>query len=81
MNTSNSLIYIQFDNLAAMGWVGYDSERLPLHMLDPDCCIHGYLRIEIGGRLVPHMGFFGPDDVCFSNWAEEFDAITRTFEK
>ena len=33
--------------------------------------IHGTLVIEIAGRAVPHLGFFGPDDVCLNTWLVE----------
>lgn len=32
--------------------------------------IHGFLGIEIGGRLVPYLGYEGKDDVCFNDWIE-----------
>lgn len=34
--------------------------------------VHGHLNFQIGGRSVPMMGFWGPDDVCFNTWIEEF---------
>ncbi|MBX3218999.1 MAG: hypothetical protein KF795_00690 [Labilithrix sp.] len=33
--------------------------------------VHGTLTIEIAGRTVPHLGFFGPDDVCMNTWVVE----------
>jgi hypothetical protein len=33
--------------------------------------VHGTLIIEIAGRAVPHLGFFGPDDVCLNTWLVE----------
>jgi hypothetical protein len=33
--------------------------------------VHGTLLIEIAGRAVPHLGFFGPDDVCLNTWLVE----------
>lgn len=33
--------------------------------------VHGRLRITLGDRDVPSMGFFGPEDVCFHAWAQE----------
>jgi hypothetical protein len=41
-------------------------------LTDPDDHIHGLLTIDIGGRRVPHLGFFGPDDVCIGEWAFQF---------
>jgi hypothetical protein len=50
------------------------SERLPLTQLERRGelgHVHGRLSIEIDGREVPHLGFFGPDDVCFNAWLVE----------
>jgi hypothetical protein len=33
--------------------------------------VHGALNIEIAGRAVPHLGLFGPDDVCLNTWLVE----------
>jgi hypothetical protein len=33
--------------------------------------IHGGLTVEIAGRSIPHLGFFGPDDVCLNTWVVE----------
>ncbi|AKV04297.1 hypothetical protein AKJ09_10960 [Labilithrix luteola] len=33
--------------------------------------VHGTLTIEIAGRSVPHLGYFGPDDVCLNTWLVE----------
>lgn len=49
-------------------------ERRGLHALERDGeigHIHGTLVIEIGGRVVPYPGFFGPDDVCIDTWLVE----------
>jgi len=69
-----SSVRIWFENLAAAG----HEEPLPLSSLTTEQHVHGGLKIEIGGRLVPHLGFFGPDDVCFDTWVEE---LTRLVEK
>lgn len=37
--------------------------------------MHGRLRIEIDGRELPHLGFFGPDDVCLYTWTPELARI------
>lgn len=47
------------------------NDLLPLSRLMPDSHVHGGLRLEITGRLVPYMGYWGPDDVCFGQWLEE----------
>lgn len=46
--------------------------RLPLRSLGGGYGhIHGRLDFEVGGRLLPHLGYFGPDDVCFGEWLRE----------
>ena len=52
---------------------------LPLSALSDDCHVHGGLRIIIHRRLVPRLGFFGPDDVCFSTWLEELETVYTLF--
>jgi hypothetical protein len=50
------------------------TEREPLSQLgEPRNAghVHGTLIIEIAGRGVPHLGFFGPDDVCLNTWLVE----------
>jgi len=54
------------------------SIRLPLNALAASAGhIHGFLKLEISGRVLPHMGFFGPDDVCFNTWIEELSHVVR----
>jgi hypothetical protein len=60
-------VRIWHENLAAI--VG--DAREPLSALTPESHIHGGLRLEIAGRLVPSLGYLGPDDVCFGQWLEE----------
>lgn len=36
--------------------------------------------MELGGRLVPDLGHFAPDDVCFNTWLTELHAVARTFQ-
>lgn len=57
------------ENLEAVG----HTDRRPIADLIADEHIHGGLRLEIGGRLVPHLGYFGPDDVCFGQLLVELD--------
>lgn len=56
-------------------------ERAPLSDLEADGelgHIHGLLTIELAGRAVPHLGFFGPDDVCLDTWVVELcNAVNR----
>jgi hypothetical protein len=70
-------IEISFSDLAVLEG---DSERQPLSALTEDCHVHGGLQIKIGDRVVPHLGYFGPDDVCFSTWLVELDDILKEFE-
>jgi hypothetical protein len=72
----NQSIRIWHENLAAMRV----SERLPLSALTPDEHIHGGLRLQFGGRFVPYLGYFGPDDACFNTWLEELSSATHAFE-
>jgi hypothetical protein len=54
------------------------SERVPVeNLMDGDNHVHGLLQIEINGRALPHMGFFGPDDVCFNAWVQEISNVLR----
>ncbi|NJL56741.1 hypothetical protein HC928_17495 [bacterium] len=48
---------------------------------NPYSHIHGYLNVEIGGRSVPHLGYWGPDDVCFNDWIEVLSKIRRAVQK
>jgi len=63
----NPTVRIWYENLAAM----VVNDRKPLSDLALDRHVHGGLRLEIGGRLVPYLGYWGPDDVCFGEWVNE----------
>jgi hypothetical protein len=78
VNWNRMSVTIFFENLAVCGC----EERLPLSSLDLDenSHLHGGLRFQIEGRLVPHMGYFGPDDVCFNTWVVEFERLIKTFD-
>jgi hypothetical protein len=58
----------------------FEGERKPLTALaeEPRDHIHGSLSIVLAGRRLPHMGYWGPDDVCLGQWAQELVAIRRT---
>jgi hypothetical protein len=47
----------------------------PAELADLNLHVHGRLRIEIDGRELPHLGFFGPDDVCLYTWVPELARI------
>ena len=54
------------------------AEHLPLSELErSDGHVHGHLEVRIGCRELPHMGFFGPHDVCFNTWIEELAEVVR----
>ena len=67
MTDKRPSVRIWYENVAAITASG----RRPLARLRPQAHVHGGLRLEIGGRLVPHLGYFGPDDVCFDSWLDE----------
>jgi hypothetical protein len=48
------------------------NKRLSLNYLPENglAHIHGRLEIYVAGRLLPYLGYFGPDDVCFGSWTE-----------
>ena len=50
---------------------GNPDERLPLSRLSEDGHVHGLLRIKVNGNVLPFIGYFGPDDVCFNTWLYE----------
>jgi hypothetical protein len=58
---------------------GGGADKLPLVLLSADDHIHGGLRIEIGGRLVPHLDNSDHDDVCFMAWIRELQGVTDAF--
>jgi hypothetical protein len=72
-------IKIYFENLAVLK--GGSRKRLPLEKLDEESHIHGGLRIVIGGRRVPRMGFWNDDDVCLGYWLIELANLFRLFEE
>jgi hypothetical protein len=48
---------------------GKSSERLPLARLsDRGGHVHGRLEIAVNRVVLPYLGYFGPDDVCFNEW-------------
>lgn len=77
MSQQRTSIQISFGKLAVL--IG-DSERQPLSALNHGCHIHGQLEIRVGNRIVPYMGYFGPNDVCFSDWINELDGVLKEFE-
>jgi hypothetical protein len=43
--------------------------------------IHGEMRLELGGRVVPYMGYFGPEDVCLNSWVVVLNALIAAFKQ
>jgi hypothetical protein len=68
-----SPVRISVANLWTHGVADDGTERVPLSRLGESDGghIHGTLIIEIAGRAVPHLGFFGPDDACLNTWLVE----------
>lgn len=62
-------VRISFDHLAALP--PGKNLRQPLKALETAGCVHGELRLEVAGRVVPSMGYFGREDVCFGAWLRE----------
>ena len=73
-----STITISFSNL----WVlkTSDNNHYPLEMFVPTDHIHGELRIQINEQVVPHMSYFGSDDVCFDIWIRELAKMRKRFK-
>ncbi len=78
MEEANATIRIWFENLAVIK--DGDNTPLPISALDTNSHVHGGLRIQINNRYVPYLGFFGPDDVCFSTWIEELDNVVKALD-
>ena len=74
MTSQQKTVRMWHENLAALRG---DGTKLPLSELKGGDHLHGGLRIEIGGRLIPDLGYFGPDDVCFNTWLTEMEAVAR----
>jgi hypothetical protein len=53
--------------------------RLPLQQLTVDDHIHGDLLIEVAGRRLPHLGYFGEDDVCMGEWLGQLAGVREAF--
>lgn len=55
-----------------------DQKKRPLSELpDAEEHIHGTLSIVVGGKPLPMLGFFGPDDACLGSWAVELSNAVR----
>ena len=42
--------------------------------------IHGEMKLELDGRVVPYMGYFGPEDVCLNGWVGELNRLITAFK-
>ena len=79
-----SSVHLSFENLLVSGYEeecveSNSSGRLPRLGLDENACVHGTIRLEIAGRLVPNMGFFGMDDVCLWEWLRYLSDVENAF--
>lgn len=56
--------------------------RLPLDQLSLKDCghIHGRLELWVGEKLLPYLGYFGPDDVCFNSWLCQLRAALKQLQ-
>ena len=54
-------------------------DDLPLSSLSRGDHVHGGLRFEIGGRLVPYLGYENANDVCFGSWLRELSGVADAF--
>jgi hypothetical protein len=66
---------ISFADLAVVR----QNQRLPLDQLTLDDHVHGELRIEVAGRCLPHLGYFGGNDVCMADWLAELAGVRDAF--
>jgi hypothetical protein len=76
------LVHISVANLWTYRVAGASgTEREPLSRLGKGQSaghVHGTLMLEIAGRPVPYLGFFGPDDVCMNMWLVELCNIVNS---
>ncbi|MEC4982941.1 MAG: hypothetical protein SAJ37_15870 [Oscillatoria sp. PMC 1068.18] len=72
-----SSIKINFTDLATIK--NGNSQRLLLSDLDMNSHIHGELIIKIKDRCVPRLGYWGKNDVCFSQWIQKLTNIRQNF--
>lgn len=42
--------------------------------------IHGALHVRLGDRLLPRLGFWGPNDVCVGDWLVELHSAIRQLD-
>jgi hypothetical protein len=77
MSGTDLSVRVAFGNL----WTyrsSHPQERIALRQLgDPSAHIHGLLVIEVHGERLPHLGFFGPDDVCIGEWTHQLQLAVR----
>jgi hypothetical protein len=75
-DTMQPSIRIWFENLSASRHDG----KHPLPTLTRGDHIHGGLRIEVRGRQVPYLGYFGVDDACLDVWVGELAAAAKALQ-
>jgi len=42
--------------------------------------VHGTLSIIVAGQALPMLGYFGPNDACLKDWAEELSRAAKTVQ-
>ena len=75
---SHSSFEISFADLWTYGSEsGGSTERESLAALTgAGAHVHGFIEILAQGRPLPALGYFGPDDVCFNEWARELTHLS-----
>jgi hypothetical protein len=58
-------------DLALVSRDGGSDKRSLSALRSTDAHIHGELAIIVDGARLPHLGFFGPRDVCVGTWLRE----------
>lgn len=71
----STALKISFASLAVVR----QNARLPLDALTVDDHVHGELRVEVAGRVLPHLGYFGVNDVCMADWLEVLAGVRDAF--
>jgi hypothetical protein len=69
---------IRFGSLWTYALGSTDTRVALAHLSDENTHVHGLLEVLVGGRALPCLGFFGPDDVCFNDWVHELAHAART---
>jgi hypothetical protein len=74
-------VSITFANLWVPSEEDGDTRRSVADLTSPDDHIHGLLSIRIGEKVLPHLGYFGPDDVCIGAWVAELNRAVEELSR